>query len=97
MKWVQLLLLVMLIGMGTTATAQQRLVNNQEMRQRMSELQLTLEQKRRLAELIRRERMQYYLNQKALNEILTEKQKAILLNWRSKRDGLKCDSIIKKR
>lgn len=97
MKWVTYLLLAMGLCLGVTAPAQQRPVNRQELRQRMSELQLTMEQKKQLAILIRRERMQFYMNQKELNEILTEKQKALLLSWRNKRLGNKSDSTeIKK-
>lgn len=61
MKWVRYVLLAMLIGPGATATAQRRFLNNnvRELRQRMNELQLTMEQKRKLAILIRRERMQF--------------------------------------
>jgi hypothetical protein len=86
MKWVQLLLLWMLIASGINATAQQRTLNigGQE-RLRLRDLDLTLEQKRRLASLIQRERMQFYMNQKELNEILTEKQKLLLLKWRERR------------
>jgi hypothetical protein len=98
MKWVRYLLLVMLIGLGTAATAQQRSINNnvQQLRQRMNELQLTMEQKRRLALLIRRERMQFYMNQKDLNDILTEKQKEMLIKWRNNRLVNKSDSVVVK-
>ena len=96
MKLLRFLLPAMLIGMGVTATAQQRLVNltGQE---RLRELNLSLDQKRKLAILIQRERMQFYLNQKELNEILTEKQKAMLLDWRNKKLGNKYDSAAVKR
>lgn len=96
MNWVKYLLLAVGLCLGATAPAQQRPVNRQELRQRLSELQLTMDQKKRLAILIRRERMQFYLNQKELNEILTEKQKAMLLDWRNKRMGNKCDSVANK-
>ncbi|HEX6426076.1 MAG TPA: hypothetical protein VF008_00270 [Niastella sp.] len=97
MKWVRLLLLGVLIGIGTTGTAQQRILNiNQQERLRLRDLNLTLDQKRRLAILIRREREQFYMNQKALNEILTEKQRAMLLEWRNRRQGNKCDSAVVK-
>jgi len=95
MKWVRLILLGMLIGMGTTGTAQQRLINiNAQERLRLRDLQLTMEQKKRLALLVQRERLQFYLNQKELNEILTDKQKALLLEWRNKREGNKSDSTM---
>lgn len=98
MKLLRSLLLVMLMGIGATATAQQRLVNiNGQDRLRLRELNLSLEQKRRLAILIQRERAQFYLNQKELNEILTEKQKAMLLEWRNKRMGNRSDSAEVKR
>jgi uncharacterized protein HemX len=98
MKLGRLLLLAMLIGMGVTATAQQRLVNlNGREQLRLRELKLTMDQKRKLAILIQRERMQFYLNQKELNEILTEKQKAMLLDWRNKQMGNKSDSAEVKR
>jgi hypothetical protein len=97
MKWVRLLLLGMLIGIGTTGKAQPRMLNlNQRERLRLRDLNLTLEQKRRLALLIQRERMQLYLNQKELNEILTDKQKALLLEWRNRRMGNKNDSVVSK-
>lgn len=97
MKWVSFLLLAMLIGLGTSATAQRRMLNiNQQERLRLRDLNLTEDQKRKLVLLIQRERMQFYLNQKALNEILTEKQKAMLLEWRNKRQGKNCDSVVSK-
>ena len=98
MSLLKFLLLAMLIVMGARATAQQRLVNiNGQERLRLRELNLTMEQKKKLAILIQRERMQFYLNQKELNEILTEKQKVMLLEWRNKRMGGKSDSLEVKR
>lgn len=96
MKWVRFILLGMLIGMGTAGTAQQqRLINiNTQERLRLRDLNLTMEQKKKLALLVQRERLQFYLNQKDLNEILTDKQKAMLLEWRNKRLGNKSDSAI---
>lgn len=96
MKSLRILLLVMLTGIGVMG--QPRLINNnmQELKLRFSALQLTGEQKQKLADLIRRERMQFYLNQKELNNILTEKQKMQLLAWRKQRDGLKVDSTGRK-
>lgn len=94
MKWVRLLLLGVLIGAGTTGKAQQRMLNfNQQERLRLRDLNLTEDQKRRLALLVQRERLQFYLNQKDLNAILTDKQKALLLEWRNKRLGKKVDSV----
>jgi hypothetical protein len=89
MKPLNFLLLIMLVVMGTTASAQRRLLNNnpQALRQRLNTLQLTQEQKLKLANLIRRERLQFYQNQKELNEILTDKQKEQLMAWRNKRLG----------
>lgn len=96
MKWVRLILLGMLIGSGLTSTAQQRILNiNQQERLRLRDLNLTNEQKRRLALLVQRERLQFYLNQKELNTILTDKQKALLLEWRNKRMGNPPDSTKK--
>jgi hypothetical protein len=94
MKPLKFLLLAMLITTGATASAQQRLVNNnvQELRQRFNALQLTQEQKIKLTNLIKKERMQFYMNQKELNDILTDKQKEQLLAWRNKRFGNKSDS-----
>ena len=96
MKWVRILLLGMLLATGTTGIAQQRLLNiDQRERLRLRDLNLTIEQKKRLALLVQRERLQSYLNQKELNEILTDKQKAMLLEWRNKREGKKSgDSTI---
>jgi hypothetical protein len=94
MKPLKFLLLATLITIGATASAQQRLVNNnvQELRQRLNTLQLTRDQKVKLTNLIRKERMQFYMNQKELNDILTDKQKEQLLAWRNKRFGNKSDS-----
>jgi Spy/CpxP family protein refolding chaperone len=97
MKWVKYLLLGILIGIGITGTAQQRILNiNGRERLRLHDLNLTEDQKRRLTLLIQRERLQFYLNQKELNAILTDKQKALLLEWRNKRMGNKCDSVVSK-
>jgi hypothetical protein len=86
MKWVLLLLLWALIASRTTATAQPRTLNNSpQERLRLHELNLTIEQKRRLSLLIQRERRQFYMNRKELNEILTDKQKLLLLKWRERR------------
>jgi hypothetical protein len=95
MKPLRFLFMILLMGMGATAMGQ-RLVNNsvQDVRQRLNTLQLTIEQKRRLVELIRRERMQFFQNQKELNNILTDKQKAQLLAWRNKRLGNVGDSAV---
>jgi hypothetical protein len=98
MKPLKCILLMMLFaGMGATAMAQQRLINNNmnDYRQRLSSLQLTAEQRIRLANLIRRERMQFYMNQKELNEILTDKQRAMLLNWRNKQAGSDSTAVRK--
>jgi len=88
-----LLAVLMLLTIG--AAAQQRLGNPnsiRELRARFRALQLTIDQKRRLMILIRRERMQYYLNQRELNSILTDKQKAKLMQWRNQRNGMDKDS-----
>jgi len=94
MKPLKFLLLATLITIGATASAQQRLVNNnvRELRQRLNALQLTQEQKIKLTNLIKKERMQFYMNQKELNDILTDKQKEQLLAWKNKRFGVKSDS-----
>ncbi|WP_207510218.1 hypothetical protein [Longitalea luteola] len=87
MKWVTYLLTGMLIAWITTVRSQQRLPNiNGQDRLRLRDLNLSAEQKRRLALLIQRERMQYYLNQKELNDILTPKQKEQLMMWRERRN-----------
>jgi hypothetical protein len=97
MNWVSFLLAALLIASITTVNAQQRVLNiNGQDRLRLRDLHLTFEQKKRLALLIQRERMQYYLNQKELNDILTEKQKALLLEWRNRREGNKSDSVVSK-
>jgi len=94
MKPLKFLLLAILITIGATASAQQRLVNNnvRELRQRLDALQLTQAQKIKLTNLIKKERMQFYMNQKELNDILTDKQKEQLLAWKNKRFGVKNDS-----
>jgi hypothetical protein len=87
-------LLAVLLGLTISATAQRipRLNDVQDLRQRLNALNLTIEQKRRITNLIRRERLQYYMNQRELNQILTDKQKAMLLQWRKERQGNKTDS-----
>jgi hypothetical protein len=87
-------LLAVLLGITISATAQRipRLNDVQELRQRLNALNLTIEQKRRITNLVRRERLQYYMNQRELNQILTDKQKAMLLQWRKERQGNKTDS-----
>lgn len=87
-------LLAVLLGITISATAQRipRLNDVQDLRQRLNALNLTIEQKRRITNLIRRERLQYYMNQRELNQILTDKQKAMLLQWRKERTGNKTDS-----
>lgn len=86
MNWVSFLLAALLGAGITTANAQQRVLNlNGQDRLRLRDLHLTFEQKKRLALLIQRERMQYYLNQKELNDILTPKQKELLIRWREQR------------
>ncbi len=71
-----IVLLGLLMFLGITAHAQRRSGVAPGLRQRMSELQLTDDQKRKIAIIIRRQRMQNVMNQRELNEILTDKQKA---------------------
>jgi hypothetical protein len=87
MKWVQIVLMGLLLFLGVNATAQRRPGVEPGIRQRMSELQLSADQKRRIATIIRRQRMQNLMNQQELNEILTEKQKLQLAKWKEKRFG----------
>jgi hypothetical protein len=97
MKRVQVLLLVLLITLGVTATAQRRQVLAPAFQQRLNELRLTDEQKRRIAIIIRRERIQNLMNQQELDAILTEKQKVLLEEWRKRRFGTNAsDSAVKK-
>ena len=96
MKWVRLILLGMLIVSGLTGTAQQRMLNlDRQERLRLRDLNLTDDQKRRLALLVQRERLQSLINQKDLNAILTDKQKALLIEWRNKRMSNPPDSTKK--
>jgi Spy/CpxP family protein refolding chaperone len=86
MKWVRILLLGLLTIVGVTASAQQRIINiNERDRLRLRDLNLTSEQKRRLVRLVQRERLQHYMNQQELNEILTPRQREQLIKWREKR------------
>ena len=91
-------LLAVLLGITISATAQQMggIREVQDLSRsaagRLNTLQLTIEQKRRITNLIRRERLQYYMNQRELNQILTDKQKAMLIHWRKARKGNKTDS-----
>jgi hypothetical protein len=80
------LLLAACICITVTATAQ-RVPPMNDLQQRLRKLELTVEQKRRIMMLIQRERMQYYKNQKELNQILTPKQRALLRQWRNSRDS----------
>lgn len=81
-------LLAVLFCITFSATAQRipRLNDVQDLRQRLNALNLTLEQKRRITNLIRRERLQYYMNQRELNQILSAKQKEMLMQWRKERE-----------
>jgi hypothetical protein len=85
MKWVQILLVGLLLFSGVSASAQRRQNPAPELRQRMSELKLTQEQKMRIANIIRRQRMQNLMNQQELNEVLTDKQKLLLRKWKDDR------------
>ena len=96
MRWVHVLLLGLLIMLGANATAQRRPGVDPGLRQRMNQLRLTEEQKRRIAIIIRRQRMQDLLNQKELDNILTDEQKALLKEWKKKRLGIESDSTNNK-
>jgi len=85
MKWVHIVLVGLLMFLGISANAQRRPGFGPGLRQRMSELQLTAEQKRKIAIIIRRQRMQNLTNQQELNEILTDKQKVLLSRWKKDR------------
>jgi len=95
MKWVQTLLLGLLLFLGVTATAQRRQNPAPELRQRMNELKLTDEQKRRIAIIIRRQRLQNVMNQRELNDVLTEKQKLLLTRWREKQENRSDSAVVK--
>lgn len=82
--------------LGANATAQRRPGVDPGLRQRMNQLRLTEEQKRRIAIIIRRQRMQDLLNQKELDNILTDEQKALLKEWKKKRLGIESDSTNNK-
>jgi hypothetical protein len=90
-------LLAVLLGITMSATAQpirRPDVVSRPLVGRLDALQLTVEQKRRITNLIRRERLQYYMNQRELNQILTNKQKAMLIQWRKERKENKTDSSL---
>jgi hypothetical protein len=93
MKKVQIVLLGLLLLLGINATAQRRQNLAPELRQRMNELQLTAEQKRKIAIIIRRQRMQNLANRQELDGILTDKQKALLQDWWKRRIGNNSDSL----
>lgn len=95
MKWVQIVLMGLLMFLAVNATAQRRPGVAPGLRQRMSELKLTAEQKRRIAIIIRRQRTQNIMNQQELNEILTEKQKLQLAKWKEKRFGSSDSTEVK--
>jgi hypothetical protein len=100
MKLVRILLLGLLLGSGIAAAAQQRKLNlngQERLRPRLNELKLSDDQKRRIAIIIRRQRMQDLLNQQELDEILTDEQKVLLKEWRKRRFGTNnSDSLNKK-
>ncbi|OQP51950.1 hypothetical protein [Niastella populi] len=100
MKWVLILLPVLLLGRGIAANAQQRffdLNGKERLRLRLNELKLSDDQKRRIAIIIRRQRMQELKNQQELDEILTGEQKALLQDWRKRRfETNSKDSVAKK-
>jgi hypothetical protein len=96
MKLVYFLLFLLLIMPGANATAQRRPNVDPGLRQRLNQLKLTDEQKRRIAIIIRRQRMQELLNQKELDGILTDKQKELLKDWKKKRLGITSDSTDNK-
>ncbi|HEY8896400.1 MAG TPA: hypothetical protein VIM79_16350 [Niastella sp.] len=96
MKWVHILLFGLLILLGANASAQRRPGVDPGLRQRLNQLRLTEEQKRRIAIIIRRQRMQELLNQKELDGILTDEQKKLLKEWRKKRLGITSDSTENK-
>jgi hypothetical protein len=97
MRWVHVLLLGLMIILGANATAQRRPNVDAGLRQRMNALRLTDEQKRRIALIIRRQRMQEAINQQELDAILTDKQKALLQDWRKRRFGTNnTDSLVNK-
>ncbi|MCS3795853.1 hypothetical protein [Niastella sp. OAS944] len=96
MKWVHVLLFLLLIMLGANALAQRRPNVDPGLRQRMNALRLTDEQKRRIAIIIRRQRLQDIMNQQELDAILTDKQKELLKEWKKKRFGIESDSTNKK-
>jgi hypothetical protein len=96
MKWVHVFLLGLLIMLEANATAQRRLNVDPGLRQRMNALRLTEEQKRRIAIIIRRQRMQEAINQQELDAILTDKQRVLLAEWKKKRFGNTTDSTTNK-
>jgi len=95
MNRVHIVLMGLLMFLGVTANAQRRVGVEPGLRQRMSELKLTAEQKRRIATIIRRQRIQNLMNQQELNEILTEKQKLQLAKWKGKRFGNSDSTVVK--
>src|ERR1043165_6806650 len=92
MKWVHALLFLLLMMLGANAMAQRRPNAAPGLRERMNALRLTDDQKRRIAIIIRRQRMQEIMNQKELDAILTDEQKAMLKDWKKKRLGIESDS-----
>ena len=97
MKWVHALLFLLLIMLGANAIAQRRPNVDPSLRLRMNALRLTEDQKRRIAIIIRRQRLQDIVNQKELDAILTDKQKELLQDWRKRRFGTNnSDSLINK-
>ena len=97
MKWVHALLFLLLMMLGANAMAQRRPNAAPDLRERMNALRLTEDQKRRIAIIIRRQRLQDVMNQKELDGILTDEQKKLLKDWRKRRFcENKSDSLINK-
>jgi hypothetical protein len=93
----KLLLLAILVWMGATATAQVRPPRDHgaEKFERLRSLNLSAEQKRKLMALIRKEKLQQWLNKQELEAILTPEQKQQLLKWKTPPPTHKKDSTQK--
>lgn len=85
-----MLILCVLLGLAAMSQQRPRLRPQQPERQewlpKWKELNLSAEQKRRIIDLIQRQRIQKMLDQKALDDILTAEQKKKLQYWKKEKN-----------
>lgn len=75
---------MVLIIAGLHTGAQPRGLESNITLEHLRELNLSAAQRARIMAIIRRQRLEYYLNRRELNEILTEDQKKKLQKWKQR-------------